>query len=70
MKLEYAVRIERLADNDGGGYFATVPNLPGCTSDGDTPEAALMHVQEAIASWIEAALKWKIDIPQPSAPME
>ena len=24
MKLEYAVRIERLAENDGGGYLATV----------------------------------------------
>ena len=36
MKLEYAVRIERLAD--GGGYLATVPDLPGCMSDGETPE--------------------------------
>ena len=43
MKLEYAVRIERLADSDGGGYLATVPDLPGCMSDGkewkmDIPE--------------------------------
>ena len=28
MKLEYAVRIERLAESDGGGYLATVPDLP------------------------------------------
>jgi predicted RNase H-like HicB family nuclease len=64
MKLEYAVRIERLADYDGGGYLATVPDLPGCMSDGESPEAALKNVQEAIASWIEAAKEWKIDIPQ------
>ena len=53
MKLEYAVRIERLAEDDGGGYLATVPDLPGCMSDGATPEEALKNVQEAIASWIE-----------------
>jgi predicted RNase H-like HicB family nuclease len=69
MKLEYAVRIERLADGDGGGYLATVPDLPGCMSDGDTREEALKNVQEAIASWIEAAKEWKMDIPEPSPPL-
>ena len=69
MKLEYAVRIERLAENDGGGYLAIVPDLPGCMSDGETPEEALKNVQEAIASWIEAAKEWKLDIPQPSPPL-
>jgi predicted RNase H-like HicB family nuclease len=69
MKLEYAVRIERLADNDGGGYLATVPDLPGCMSDGETPEEALRNVQEAIDSWIAAAKEWKQDIPKPSPPM-
>jgi antitoxin HicB len=70
MKLEYAVRIERLAENDGGGYLAIVPDLPGCMSDGETPEEALKNVQDAIASWIEAAKEWKLDIPQPSPPLE
>jgi antitoxin HicB len=69
MILDYAVRIERLAESDGGGHLATVPDLPGCMSDGETPEEALKNVQEAIASWIEAAKEWKIDIPQPSPPM-
>jgi predicted RNase H-like HicB family nuclease len=69
MKLEYAVRIERLAESDGGGYLATVPDLPGCMSDGDTPEEALKNVQEAIASWIEAAKEWKVDVPHPSTPL-
>jgi antitoxin HicB len=67
MKLEYAVRIERLADSNGGGYLATAPDLPGCMSDGETPEEALKNVQEAIASWIEAAQEWKIDLPHPSS---
>lgn len=68
MTLEYAVNIERLAENDGGGYLATVPELPGCMSDGDTPEEALKNVQEAISSWIEAAKEWGMEVPQPSPP--
>jgi predicted RNase H-like HicB family nuclease len=70
MKLEYAVRIERLAENDGGGYLAIVPDLPGCMSDGGTPEEALKNVQEAIESWIEAAKESKLDIPRPTPPLE
>jgi predicted RNase H-like HicB family nuclease len=66
MKLEYAVRIERLPGSEGGGYVATVPDLPGCMSDGETPEEALKNVQEAITSWIEAAQEWQMDIPHPS----
>jgi antitoxin HicB len=68
MGLEYSVFIERLTDSDGGGYLATAPDLPGCMSDGETPEEALKKVQEAIASWIEAARKWEMDIPKPSTP--
>jgi len=67
MKLEYAVRIERLVDSNGGGYLATAPDLPGCMSDGETPEEALKNIQEAITSWIKAAEEWKMDIPHPSS---
>jgi predicted RNase H-like HicB family nuclease len=59
MTIEYTVRIERLADADGGGYLATVPDLPGCMSDGETPEEVLKNIQEAIESWIEAAKEWQ-----------
>jgi len=69
MKLDYAVRIERLEEKDGGGYVATVPDLPGCMSDGDTPEEALKNVQEAVASWADAARQWQLNIPQPSPPL-
>jgi antitoxin HicB len=69
MNLEYTVRIERLSEEDGGGYLATVPDLPGCMSDGATPEEALKNVQEAIVSWIEAAKEWKQEVPKPSPPL-
>jgi predicted RNase H-like HicB family nuclease len=60
------VLIEPLSEDDGGGFFATVPDLPGCMSDGETPEEALLNVQDAIATWIEGALELGRPIPEPS----
>ncbi|RXD03367.1 type II toxin-antitoxin system HicB family antitoxin [Sphingomonas sp. UV9] len=52
---DYEVVIRPLPASDGGGYLATVPELPGCKSDGDTPQDALANAYDAIACWIEAA---------------
>lgn len=65
-KLAYRIVIEPLSKDDGGGYFATVPDLPGCMSDGETPEDALLNVQDAIQCWIEAARELGRDVPQPT----
>ena len=35
------------------GFVAQVPALRGCWSQGDTREAALANVGEAIAAWLE-----------------
>jgi len=67
--LEHAVVIEPLPVEDGGGFVVTVPDLPSCMSDGETPEEALQNVQEAIASWIEAAKAWRQEVPKPSPPL-
>lgn len=66
-RLEYAVIIAPLSVEDGGGFAATVPDLPGCMSDGETPEEAIANVQDAIAAWIEAANEIGRKIPHPSA---
>ena len=41
-------------DAEAGGYGAIVPALPGCASMGDTVEAALANVREAIALHVAA----------------
>jgi predicted RNase H-like HicB family nuclease len=43
--LEYSVIIEPLSDEDGGGFVVVVPDLPGCMSDGETPEEALISAR-------------------------
>lgn len=65
-RLEYPVVIEPLSESDGGGFLALVPDLPGCMSDGDTPEEAVSNVLDAIASWMEAARDHGRAIPSPS----
>lgn len=49
------VTITALPEEDGGRFAATVPALPGCLSDGDTPEEAeaAENVRDAIAAWLE-----------------
>jgi len=64
-KPDYSVLIEPLSDDDGGGFLATVPDLPGCMSDGDTREAAARNIEDAIACWLEEARVLGRDIPQP-----
>lgn len=43
-----------------------MPDLPGCMSDGDTPEEAITNVQDAITVWLEAARDTGRGIPAPS----
>ncbi len=64
---EYPVVIEPLSDEDGGGFVATVPDLPGCLSDGATREEAAHNIADAIAAWIEEARALGRTIPEPSA---
>lgn len=61
----YKVVIEPLSPEDGGGFLATVPELPGCISDGATRAEALTNVEDAIATWIYCAQKMGHPVPEP-----
>jgi antitoxin HicB len=63
---DYAIIVEPLSTEDGGGFVATVPDLPGCMSDGDTPQEALANVYDAIRAWIEAAHDLGRKVPEPT----
>ncbi|HAH09450.1 MAG TPA: HicB family protein [Alphaproteobacteria bacterium] len=64
--LTYIVMIEPLSAEDGAGYLATVPDLPGCMSDGATPDDALRNVEDAIEVWIDTAREMGRDVPLPT----
>jgi len=63
---EYTIRLRPLTDEEGGGWLAEVPDLPGCMSDGETPEEAAHNVQDAIQEWMAAAREMGREIPSPS----
>jgi predicted RNase H-like HicB family nuclease len=43
-----------LEPSEEGGYTAIVPSLPGCISEGDSKEEALLNVKEAIELYLES----------------
>lgn len=66
--LRYAVIVSPLPPEDGGGFVATVPDLPGCMSDGESPEEALQNVQDAINEWLDMAEQMGRPLPAPTRP--
>jgi len=39
---------------DEGGYWAEVPALPGCVSQGETVDELRSNIREAIEGWLMA----------------
>ena len=50
MEKQFRVVLEK---DEDGVFIATVPELPGCVSDGKTKRAALKNVREAILAYLE-----------------
>ena len=38
-----------------GGFWAEVPALPGCVSEGDSREEVLANIREAAEGWLEVS---------------
>ena len=38
-----------------GGFWAEVPALPGCITEGDNIDEVIDNLQDAIQSWLEVA---------------
>jgi predicted RNase H-like HicB family nuclease len=50
---------------EDGGYIADIPDLPGCSAFGDTPEGAVAEVMQAKSAWIDAARAAGKAVPEP-----
>jgi len=55
MKLKVIVH-----DAEEGGYWAEVPAIPGCATQGDTFEALLLNLYEAVEGCLS------VDVDQPT----
>ncbi len=66
MQLPYRIVLTPDADEDGKtGFVASIEELPGCLSQGQSLEEAVSGIHDAMASWISIALEDGLDIPEP-----
>jgi antitoxin HicB len=65
---DYSFDLRPLSKAEGGGWLVTWPDLPGCMSDGETPEEAIENGRDAFTAWMTV---WQSDLknpaPKPSA---
>jgi antitoxin HicB len=59
---QYIVVLEQ--DPEDGGYVVTVPDLPGCITQGDTFDEAIAMAKEAISLHIESLIALGKPVPQ------
>ena len=65
--MRYTVVLEREED---GGFVAKIPALPGCVSQGDSREQALVNIREAAELYIESCLAHGDPVPVESESVE
>lgn len=51
------------------GYYAVVPSLPGCVSQGETVDETLAMIKDAISGYIEVLDDEKLPIPNDKPPI-
>jgi antitoxin HicB len=56
--------IELIPDEDGY-WFARIPLLEGCMTNGESREDALKMLDDAFRGWFESALEHGLNIPEP-----
>jgi antitoxin HicB len=66
---KYPFTIRPLSDADGGGFLIEYPDLPGCHSDGETPEQAIVNGRDAVRSYLVSCREHGDPIPKPSSPV-
>jgi antitoxin HicB len=63
----YRVELRPLTEEDGGGWLATFPDLPGCMGDGESPAAAIEDGYQAARAWLRVAEESGDRFPEPGA---
>ena len=58
--------VEVFWSDEDDGYIAVVPDLPGCSAFGRTPEEAVHEIGDASAAWIAACRAAGDPVPEPA----
>ncbi|MGH8563595.1 MAG: toxin-antitoxin system HicB family antitoxin [Gammaproteobacteria bacterium] len=65
---DYPFEVRPLTAREGGGFLITFPDLPGCMSDGETPEEAIANGKDAFVCWMAAHREAGREPPKPGEP--
>lgn len=64
---EYPFVVRPLDANEGGGYLIEFPDVPGCVSDGETPEEAIANGRDALKACLLTLKEFRRPLPKPGA---
>lgn len=67
--LEYYISLPykiMLYPAEEGGFVIEIPDLPGCISQGETREEALVMIEDAKKAWLQVAMDLGREIPEPA----
>lgn len=67
---EYPFTIRPLTAADGGGYLIEFPDVPGCMSDGETPEQAIVNGRDALKGCLLTLKEFRRPLPRPGSAAE
>ena len=59
--------IRWLTEDEGSGFLIEFPDLPGCISDGETPEAAIASGRDAVLCYLRSCQEFGDPIPEPGS---
>jgi len=62
----YKYPLEVFWDEGSEAFICIAPDLPGCSTVGDTPQEAVQEMEPAMRLWIKAALDMGRILPEPS----
>ena len=66
LDLPYHILLVRDETDDGDiGWVASVSELAGCISQGDSPDEAVAQIRDAMLGWISATLQDGHTVPEP-----
>ena len=63
----YTIKIDPAEE---GGYVVTVPALPGCVTQGESYEEAVINAEECVQGFLEALVKAGQPLPREPHPMK
>ena len=64
---DYPFIVRAMTADEGDGYLIEYPDVPGCISDGATPEEALVNGRDALRECLLFLLEFGRPLPAPGA---